>query len=68
MKVSRKLFEKVKLSSFREYEIAHSAGIHPSTMSRLICGIEKIRLGDKRVLAIGHVLGLSKAECFEVDK
>ena len=62
--VSQKLREAVKLSDKRSYEIAHIAGLHPSTLSRIICGIERVKSGDLRVIQIGRVLGLSEKECF----
>lgn len=55
----------VKISEMRAYQIAHKAGLHPSTLSQIICGIEKVKDGDSRVLKIGKVLGLKPEECFE---
>ena len=63
--INQKLRNTVKLSDKKAYEIAHKAGLHPSTLSRIICGIEKVKPGDPRVIAIGRVLGFSKNECFE---
>ena len=63
--VSRKLIEAVKLSDSRAYEIAHKAKIHPSTLSKILNGIEDIRKGDPRVLRIAKVLSLRPDECFE---
>ena len=62
--ISQKLRDTVKLSEQKSYQIAHSAGLHPSTLSRIICGIEKVKHADPRVIAIGKVLGLTQAECF----
>ena len=63
--VSRKLVEAVKLSSLKGYEIAHQAEMHPSTLSRILNGIEDVLPGDDRVLRIANVLGLKPDECFE---
>jgi transcriptional regulator with XRE-family HTH domain len=63
--VSRKLIEAVKLSDLKGYEIAHQAEIHPSTLSRILNGIEDVKPGDPRVLRIAKVLGLKLDECFE---
>ncbi len=63
--ISKKLRKAVKLSNYKSYEIAHAAGLHPSTLSRIVCGIEKIKYGDLRVIAIGKVVGLSESECFQ---
>jgi hypothetical protein len=63
--ISKKLIESVKLSSLKSYEIAHKAEIHPSTLSKILNGIENVRDADPRVLRIGSVLGLRPGECFE---
>jgi transcriptional regulator with XRE-family HTH domain len=63
--VSRKLIETVKLSYLKAYEIAHKAGMHPTTLSRILNGIEDVKPGDPRVLRIAKVLGLKLDECFE---
>ncbi len=63
--VSRKLIEAIKLSDLKGYEIAHRAEMHPSTLSRILNGIEDVIPGDPRVLRIAKVFGLSAEECFE---
>ena len=63
--VSRRLIEAVKLSDMKGYEIAHQADMHPSTLSRILNGIEDVRPGDQRVMKIAKVLGLKSEECFE---
>jgi hypothetical protein len=63
--VARKFIEAVKLSDLRAYEIAHKAGLHPSTLSRILHGIEEVEYGDSRVLRLAKVLGLKPSECFE---
>ena len=65
MMVSQKIVEAVKLHELKSYQIAQLAGLHPSTLSRLIHGIERIKPNDKRVVAIGRVLGLSPSDCFD---
>jgi hypothetical protein len=57
--VSRLFVERVKLSSSRAYQIAHQAGLHPATLSKLVTGAERPRPNDHRVIAVGRVLGLS---------
>ncbi len=52
----------------RMYRIAQLAGIHPSTLSRILNGIERIKENDKRVLAVGRVLGLKPEDCFETER
>jgi transcriptional regulator with XRE-family HTH domain len=63
--VSRKLVEAVKLNRRKGYEIAQAANIHPSTLSKILNGIERVRPGDRRVLALGQVLGMKDTELFE---
>ena len=65
--LSEKFRRTLKLSNKKYYQIAHESGIHPSTLSRIACGIEKVKLGDRRVISIGQVLGLLPQECFEVE-
>jgi hypothetical protein len=63
--LSQKLIHAVKLSERKAYRIAHEAGLHPSTLSSLLNGIEKAKRNDKRVIAVGRVLGISADECFQ---
>ena len=63
--LSQKFVSTIRLHNLRSYKIAQKAGIHPSTLSKLINGIEKIYPNDKRILRIGKVLGLKPVECFE---
>jgi hypothetical protein len=63
--VSKKLRAKVKLCRRRQYEIARAAGIHPTTLSRILNNAEPIKYSDPRVVAVGRLFGLSVAECFE---
>ncbi len=63
--VSRRFIEAVRLAPKRAYQIAHEAGLHPTTLSRIICGIDLVRPGDPRVIRIAIVLGLDPAQCFE---
>jgi plasmid maintenance system antidote protein VapI len=66
--ISRKLKEAVKLSDMKAYEIAHMAGVHPTTLSRILNGIEEVTLGDPRVIRIAKVIGLKPQDCFENSK
>ncbi len=63
--ISKTLRNAIRLSDLRSYEIAHRAGIHPSTLSKILCGIERADPGDPRVIAIARVLELSPEDCFE---
>jgi hypothetical protein len=66
--VSQKLKAAIKLGDAPAYKIAHRAGLDPSTLSKLICGIVKVKKGDKRVIKVGEVLGLSPKECFQEER
>jgi hypothetical protein len=65
--ISKKLKMAIKTSFLKSYEIAHQAGIHPSVLSKIICGIEKVKPNDKRVIAVGRVLGIDNDDCFESE-
>lgn len=58
----------IKTNPLQGYQIAHKAGLHPSTLSKIVCGIEKVKKNDPRVLKVAAVLGLKKDQCFEGDK
>jgi hypothetical protein len=68
MVISQKLKNTIRLSDKRHYLIAHQAGLHPSTLSRLICGIENVRPKDDRVIRLGKVLGVPEEECFQDEQ
>ncbi len=53
--------------TMRCYEIAQAAGLHYSTLSRLLRRIDKPHKNDSRVIAVGRVVGLTPEECFEED-
>ena len=63
--VSRKLKVAIKLADEPAYRIAQKAGLDPSTLSKLMCGIVPVKPGDPRVVAIGQVVGIPAQECFE---
>ena len=63
--LSRKFIVSVKCNKLRSYQIAHLANLHPSTLSRLINGIDRIRPNDERVIKVAQILGLDPQECFE---
>ena len=66
--LSNKFITAVKLDGRRSYQIAHSAKLHPSTLSQIINRISIVKPGDPRVLAVAKVLGLSPEACFEDDQ
>ena len=68
IKVSRRFYEAVKLADRPSYRIAIEAGIHPVLLSKIIHGYERIRPNDRRVLAVGKVLGLRPEDCFSSEE
>ena len=63
--VSEKFKAAIKLHSLKAYQIAHKAGLHPSTLSKILNGIERVAPNDPRVLRVAKVLGLMLEECFD---
>jgi hypothetical protein len=55
----------VKLSDLKSYEIANKAGIHYTTLSQIINGVQDVKPGDKRVLKVAKILGLEPEDCFD---
>jgi len=66
--VSRQFIEAVKLAPRRAYRIAQEAGLHPTTLSKIVNGIEPTHSNDPRVLAVAKVLELDPEKCFEEAK
>jgi len=65
--ISRKLWQAVKLDPRRDYQIAQEAGLHPTTLSKILNNIEQIKIGDKRVVRVGAVVGVAETELFEAQ-
>ncbi len=63
--VSRQFLIKLKLNDLPAYKIAQKAGVNPTTLSRLINGIDRVRPEDPRIIAVGQIMGLAQWECFE---
>jgi hypothetical protein len=68
MIISQKLRAAIKLHPLPAYKIAWQANVHPNTLSKLLCGIERPKPGDERVTAIGSIVGLGPDECFDLDE
>ena len=66
--VNQKLVAAVKLSGKRGYRIAHEAGLHPTTLSRILTGAERVKSNDVRVLAVAEVLGMKPDDCFTMSQ
>jgi len=65
--ISKKLWRAVKLDPRRDYKIAQAAGLHPTTLSRILNGIDEVQPGDERVIKIGAVVGIAEAELFDIQ-
>lgn len=63
--LSRKLIVALKTGTRSQYKVAQAAGLHPSTLSKLINGIEPVQKQDARVLRLGKVLHLPAKDLFE---
>ncbi len=65
VKVSERFLIRLKLNELPAYRIAQQAGVNPNTLSRLINGIDPVKPGDQRIMAVGQIMGLGPSECFE---
>ncbi len=65
MRVSEKFRARIKSSRTRAYEIARQSGLHSTTLSKIMNGVDQVRDDDPRVLRVAHVIGLAPDECFE---
>ncbi len=57
--MSRKLWEAIKLADEPAYRIARKAEISPTTLSKMMHGIDQIKDEDPRVIAVGKVMPTS---------
>ena len=65
--VNEKLKIAIKLGDKPAYKVAQEADLDPSTLSKLMCGIVRVKKGDPRVLAVGRVLGIPPEDCFQKE-
>ena len=54
----------IKLSSNRQYELAHAIGVHPSTLSGWTNGIVPVRADDPRLLRLAAILDVPADRAF----
>ncbi len=66
--VSQQFLIRLKLNQLPAYKIAQRAGVNPTTLSKLINGIDRVRVQDPRIIAVGEIIGLAESECFEGTK
>jgi transcriptional regulator with XRE-family HTH domain len=65
VRLSRKFLTALKLHELPAYKIAHLAGVNPTTLSKIVNGIEPLRIDDSRILRVAQVLGLSMVEAID---
>lgn len=63
--LSRQLRSAIKLAPEPAWQLAAKVGIHPSTLSRWMVGAVNPVRGDARVAALGELVGVREAECFD---
>ncbi len=63
--VSKRLIHALKLAPRRMYQIAWEADVHPTTLSKIVNGIQRVKRGDPRILRLGKVLEIPEEELFE---
>ena len=68
MVMSEKLRAAIKLSRQRNYEIALAAELDPTTLSKWLNGIARLRPNDPRLARLADVMGLSVSECVMEDE
>ncbi len=64
LKLSKQFLIQLKFNRLPAYRIAQNAGVNPNTLSRLVNGIDPVRPRDKRIIAVGEIIGLSASACF----
>ena len=62
--VSQKFLQSIRTSGIPIYKIAYEAGLRPGNLYKITSGIDIPTAGDKRVISVGHVLGLQPEDCF----
>jgi len=65
VRLSREFKARLKLADQPAYKIANQAGINPTTLSKLVNGIEPLKPNDERIGRVAAVLGMSPADAFE---
>ena len=65
MKISKKLFDTVKLSQIPGYKLALEVGFHPNTLSKILHGAVQIKKDDPRLLKLAHILKIPMDQIWE---
>lgn len=64
-RLSTRFVHALKLGNEPSYKIAVRAGVHPTQLSKLIHGAERVHENDPRIVRVGRELGLQPEDCFE---
>lgn len=65
--ISQRVFQCVKLSPERAIDLAQKAGFSNSTLSLVLHRRRKVHIDDPRMLRLGKLLGLKRADLFEEE-
>ena len=64
-RLSQEFLVALKFHDLPDYKIAQLAGVNPTTLSKIINGIEPVRIDDNRIRRVAQVLGLDVAEAID---
>ena len=67
-KISPKLVGALRMKHKQMYRLAFRVGMHPTTLSKILNGIQHVRPGDKRLVRLGRLLGITPEELFTDEK
>ncbi len=57
-----------RAAGVRQADIAKRAGLDPTTVSKLVCGLIPVRPGDPRVLALAKAVDVRPVDAFLVTR
>ncbi len=67
-KIGPKLVEALRMKHKQMYRLAFRVGMHPTTLSKILNGIQQVKPGDKRILRLGRKLGIPPDELFAQEE
>ena len=66
-RISRRLFEAVKLDRRTARELAVAIGMHESQLSSILHGYRTVKRNDPRMVRLGKLVGVKREELFEEE-
>lgn len=63
--LSERLVHVIRLHPERQWRLAQSAGLHPSTLSRWLNRVESPKPDDPRLGALADLVGVPREECVD---